>query len=33
MGSPQDYREIVVKIEAGKPIRVEAHPKIRERVG
>ncbi len=33
MSTPQDYGEIVVKIEAGKPIWVEAHPKIRRRVG
>ncbi len=33
LSSPQDYGEIVVKIEAGKPVWVEAHPKIRKRVG
>lgn len=33
MGAAQDYGEVVVKIEAGKPVWVEAHPKIRKRVG
>jgi len=33
MSSAEDYGEIVVRIEANKPIWVEAPPKIRKRVG
>jgi hypothetical protein len=33
MSTAEDYGEIVVRIEAGKPSWVEAHPKIRKRVG
>jgi len=33
MSTKEDYGDIVVHIEAGKPIWVEAHPKIRKRVG
>ena len=33
MSSAEDYGEIVVRIEVGKAIWVEAHPKIRKGVG
>ena len=33
MSSAEDYGETVVRSEAGKPIWVEAHPKIKKRVG
>jgi hypothetical protein len=33
MSTKEDYGDIVVHIEAGKPVWVEAHPKIRKRVG
>jgi len=33
MSSAEDYGEIKVRIEVGKPIWVEAHPKIKKRVG
>jgi hypothetical protein len=33
MNPAEDCGEVVVKIETGKPVWVEARPKIRKRVG